>query len=151
VAVDAEGVPLGLLPDLALSYQVFLWQNFNPKDDPTAPPPPVYVPLARVLPPTLTDALWFRSETQFPRLVIADDAAGFTPTLQADAGDPREVGGLRLRLSFRGSGPASEGLLATLRDAALRPPQGGLGALFPINVERNGVRSELVPPPPSAT
>ncbi|WP_165074447.1 peptidoglycan-binding protein [Paludisphaera rhizosphaerae] len=151
VSVDAEGVPLGLLPDLALSYQVFVWENFNPKDDPADAPAPVYVPLARVLPPTLTNALWFQSESQFPGLTIAADAGGFTPTLQPDAGDAAHVGELRLRLEFRRSGPASEGLLAMLRDAALRKPPVDFATLFPINVERNGVRSDLVPPPPSAS
>jgi hypothetical protein len=146
-------MPLGLLPDLALSYQIFVWQNFNPKDiSSAATQAPVYVPLARVIPPTQNGEKWFKSEIQFPGLeIIVPDQDPFTPTIQVQDPDPKRDGSLRLQLQFRGSGPASEGLLAMLRDAADELPQEGFAPLFPINVERCGVRSVLVPSPPPAT
>jgi hypothetical protein len=152
VQVDDADMPLGLLPDLALSYQIFVWQNFNPKDISSGvTPAPVYVPLARVLPPTLTDGPWFQSECQYPGLAI-ENTDEFTPTVQrVEANDQKQDGGLWLQLQFSKSGPASDGLLAMLRDAADKLPPEGFAPLFPIYVERGGVRSELVPRPPSAT
>ena len=154
IDVGASGVKLGSLPDLALSYQVFFWQNYNPKKQ-TPPDDPVYVPLARVLSPVTGNATWFQTEAQFPGLKI-DENDTFTPTVQIPETDPGELarGALRLRLRFvrkkeNAGGAAAEGLFAVLRDAADMPPDmGGLEALFPINVERDGVRSKLNPLPP---
>jgi hypothetical protein len=145
--VDVKELPLGHLPDLALSYQVFIWQNFNPNDDQAAR---VYIPLARVLPPSPGQP-WFRSESQTPGLTVTS-SNGFTPTIQPmDDDDQKGNGGLWFQLRFERSetaSAASDELFAMLREAAEKLSEDDFATLFSITVERNGVRSELVPLPP---
>jgi hypothetical protein len=120
-------IRFGSLPDLYLTYQLYLWINRN-----TSGVTPVFLPLLRVIPPDFgASGSWFKVEPQFPPSDAIEATLG-----QEDDGE------LVFNLTLTFKSPQADAFITALQEEA-ENPAGNLTRIIPIVTQRNGIWSEL--------
>ena len=125
---NSISVKFGSLPDLHLTYQVYLWDNWTEGKSGTK----VYIPLLRVKPPI--ESGWFEADVQVPGINSTDVVMELT--------QPNELR-LKITVPLPADNPAVNTIAAKLTEA--KSAGTDLITLFGLSVARNGVWSEIQP------
>jgi hypothetical protein len=136
-ATPAPAIALrfGSLPDLYLTYQLYLWINQDAGDGATR----VYLPLLKIKPPSIDNAgIWFTVESQATGLKLATDPATSTEKFIITQVEGQLVFEIDLDLND----PKCQPLLEALN--ALRTTD--VKEIVSLAVQRGGVWSKLQPP-----
>jgi hypothetical protein len=135
--IDDPAISLryGSLPDLYLTYQVYLWVNKGVGNGANQ----VYIPLLAISPPNLKADSgvdnWFKLALQAP---------GLDETVDVELLQDNGSGQIFFSVALIFVGSQSENLLTALNALAREDVR----EIIPLVVQRNGVWSEIQPPPP---